>query len=296
MNIKDYHLKKCKMLTNDSAGQYKNGQKARKFFICCLIPYNYLSDLIDMLKAVLFDLDNTLILYDEMKFISGYFPVAAEKFADVIPPEKFGEKLLLATMELHKNDGSMTNRERFLQAFSSSVQLSPGEIWNRFDKFYSEDFDRFKDMVATPACAHEVFRYIRDKGLKIVIATNPIWPLSAQLRRLSWVGLGDIEVDLVTHIDNMTFCKPQLGYYHQICSLINEKPGDCLMVGDDPANDMVAARIGIKTYLTDDSVKHAEKPRELSKQVIGNNTEGIPPADFKGPLACVIEAVDNLLS
>jgi FMN phosphatase YigB (HAD superfamily) len=249
-----------------------------------------------MLKAVLFDLDNTLILYDEMKFINSYFPVAAEKFADVIPPESFAEKLLLATIELHKNDGTMVNRERFLQAFSSSVKLPPEEIWRRFDKFYTEDFDRFKYMVATPACAHDVFRYIRDKGLKIVIATNPIWPLSAQMRRLSWVGLDDIDLALVTHIDNMTFCKPQLGYYRQICSLIGEKPADCLMVGDDPANDMVAARIGIRTYLTDDSLKHAEKPLELSKQVIGNNTEGIPPADFKGPLACVTEAVDTLLS
>jgi FMN phosphatase YigB (HAD superfamily) len=251
---------------------------------------------IDMLKAVFFDLDNTLILFDEMKFIGSYFPSVAEKFADVIDPEGFAEKLLKATIELHKNDGTMINRERFLQAFSAGVQLSPDEIWRRFDRFYTEDFDKFKYMVASPNCAHNVFNHIREKGLKIVIATNPIWPLSAQMRRLSWVGLDDVDLALVTHIDNMTFCKPQIGYYQQICSLISEKPGDCLMVGDDPANDMVAARIGIRTYLTDDSLKHAEKPLELSKKVIGNNTEGIPPADFRGPLACVAEAIDTLLA
>lgn len=249
-----------------------------------------------MLKAVWFDLDNTLILFDEVRFIGAYFPSVAGKFADVIGPDAFAEKLLQATMEMHKNDGSRSNRELFLQAFSASVKLPPGEIWRRFEKFYNEDFDMFREMVGVPPCAHDVFRYIHEKGLKIVIATNPIWPLEAQMHRLSWVGLNDIEIALVTHIDNMTFCKPALGYYRQICDLIGEQPGDCLMVGNDPANDMVAARIGVRTYLTDDSLKYTDKSLELSKQVIGNTTEGIPPADFKGPLACVTDAVNALLA
>ena len=249
-----------------------------------------------MLKAVLFDLDNTLILFNEVKFISAYFPLIAETFADVLHAGSFAEKLLQATMELHKNDGSMINREAFIKAFQDGIPLSADEIWHRFEKFYMEDFDVFKDMVTAPDCAHNVFNYIHKKGLKIVIATNPIWPLAAQMKRLSWVGLDDFDIDLVTNIDNMTFCKPQLGYFRQICSLIGEQPGDCLMVGNDPANDMVAAKIGVKTYLTDDSLKHVENSLELSKQVIGNNTEGIPPADFTGPLACVIEAIDKLLA
>jgi FMN phosphatase YigB (HAD superfamily) len=249
-----------------------------------------------MLKAVLLDLDNTLILYDELTFISKYFPLGAEKFADVIPTDKFAEKLLLATLEMHKNDGSMSNRERFLQAFAPGVALSADEIWRRFDEFYSEDFDKFKYMVTRPDCAHDLFSHIKAKDLKIVIASNPIWPLAAQMRRLSWVGMDDIQIALVTHIDNMRFCKPHIGYYQQICSLISEKPEDCIMVGNDPANDMVAAKIGIKTYLTDDGVKHTEKSLELSKQVIGNTTEGIPPPDFEGPLCRVTDAIDRLLA
>jgi FMN phosphatase YigB (HAD superfamily) len=249
-----------------------------------------------MLKAVLFDLDNTLILFNEVKFVSAYFPLIAEKFADVLPAGRFAEKLLQATLELHKNDGSRINREAFIKAFCNDIPLSAEEIWRRFEKFYMDDFDTFKEMVAAPECAHNVFNHIREKGLKIVIATNPIWPLVAQMKRLSWVGLDEFEIALVTNIDNMTFCKPQLGYYREICSLIGEKPEDCLMVGDDPANDMVAAKIGMKTYLTVDSLDHAEKPLEFSKQVIGNNTEGIPPADFEGPLACAVEAIDTLLA
>lgn len=249
----------------------------------------------NMLKAVFFDLDNTLILFDEVRFLGSYFPSVAAKFADVIDPGSFADKLLQATQEMHKNDGSMINRERFLKAFSARVELPPAEIWHRFEKFYAEDFDRFKDMVSAPDCANDVFGYIRAKGLKIVIATNPIWPLEAQLRRLSWVGLNADDLALVTHIDNMSYCKPQLGYYRQICELIDEQPGNCLMVGNDPANDMVAARIGVRTYLTDDSLKRVENPLEMSRKIIGNDTDGIPPADFTGPLACVNEAIDMLI-
>jgi len=248
-----------------------------------------------MLKAILFDLDNTLIIFDEVTFVRSYFNSVAEKFSDVIPADKFAEKLWRATMEMQNNDGSMINRQRFLNSFSAGISLTQGEIWSRFERFYNEDFDKFKYPVARPDCAHEVFAYIQEKGLRIVIATNPIWPLSAQMRRLSWVGLNDFEIELVTHIDNMTYCKPRLDYYQQICSLIGESPQNCLMVGDDPANDMIAAKIGMRTYLTDDSLRKVEKPLEVSRRVIGDNTDDVPPADFKGPLACVIEAIDNLI-
>jgi len=93
----------------------------------------------------------------------------------------------------------------------------------------------------------------------------------------------------------MSYCKPQLGYFRQICQLINVQPGECLMVGDDPANDMVAAKTGMKTYQTTDSRSHSQRPLEVSKKVIGNNLEGIPPADFSGTLADVPRAVDSLL-
>ncbi|MCX6005132.1 MAG: HAD family hydrolase [Chloroflexi bacterium] len=248
-----------------------------------------------MLKAVLFDVDNTLIFFDEVKFIKSYIPLVARRFADLIPGDKFGEKLLSATMEMHRNDGSMTNRERFLNFFCQGIEQYRDEVWRRFEKFYDEEFDSLRDVVAVHNDNRSIFLALKEKNLKIVIATNPIWPLSAQMIRLSWAGIGDIGFDLVTHIDNMTFCKPQIGYYREILSMTGEKPEDCLMVGDDPANDMVVATIGMKTYLSIDSLDHVESPLELSKHMVGRNSDGIPPADFRGPLVKLPEAVNMLL-
>jgi FMN phosphatase YigB (HAD superfamily) len=249
----------------------------------------------DMLKAVLFDIDNTLILYDEARFLQSYFPLLAVRFKDIIPTDRFADKLMRATLIMHQNDGSVTNRERFLDAFCQGVDWSRDDIWSRFENFYLEDWDKLKDAVKVPDHARDVFEIIGRRGLKIVIATNPIFPLIAQMKKLEWAGLGDIGATLVTNIDNMSFCKPQLGFFQQICGIIGEKPQDCLMVGDDPANDMVAAKIGMKTYQTVDSLDHQDIPLEISRKVIGNDTDGIPPANFKGSLACVPQAVNILL-
>jgi HAD superfamily hydrolase (TIGR01662 family) len=248
-----------------------------------------------MLKAVLFDLDNTLILFEEVKFLSGYYPVLVARFNDIFPDGQFAERLMKATVELRNNDGSQSNRELFLGAFCEGLNVDRDDVWARFEKFFSLDFDIFKNVVTAAPGAGETFRHVKEHGLKIVVATNPIWPLSVQQKRVSWAGLGDVEIDLITHIDNMSYCKPQLGYFRQICRLIDVSPDECLMVGDDFANDMVAAIVGMKTYQTTDSRSYSEAPLQISKQVIGNNLEGIPPADFSGPLADVPKAVNALL-
>ena len=248
-----------------------------------------------MLKAVLFDLDNTLILFEEEKFLGGYYPVLAARFAGVFPDGQFAERLMKATVELRDNDGSKINRELFLEAFCNGFNVDRHEVWARFEQFFSLDFDIFRDAVTAAPGAEETFRHVKNRGLKIVVATNPIWPLVVQQKRVGWAGLVDIQVDLITHLDNMSFCKPRLGYFRQICQLIGLKPEECLMVGDDPANDMVAAKAGMKTFQTTDSRAYSQKPLELSKQVIGNDLDGIPPADFSGPLADVPSAVDTLL-
>ena len=248
-----------------------------------------------MLKAVLFDLDNTLILFEEVSFLQGYYPVLAARFQGIFPDGQFAERLMQATVALRKGDGTKINRQLFIEVFCHGIDVDRADIWQRFEQFFSLDFDLFRDAVTATPGAGKVFRHVLDRGLKIVVATNPIWPLVVQKKRLAWAGLGDIDIDLITHIDNMSYCKPQLGYFSQICRLIAVRPGECLMVGDDPANDMVAARTGMKTFQTTDSRAYSQKPLEISKNVIGNDLEGIPTADFNGPLADVQRTVDNLL-
>jgi len=139
-----------------------------------------------------------------------------------------------------------------------------------------------------------IFFKIVQTGLKMVLASNPIFPLDVQMKRLAWAKLDHLPFELVTHIENMSFCKPRIEYYLEISQKIGEPPETCMMVGNDPVNDLIAAHAGIKTYLADDS-KGAGRVRVDTREISQSlQLPDIPDPDFKGPLAKVPVAVSSL--
>ncbi|MBM4444685.1 MAG: HAD family hydrolase [Chloroflexi bacterium] len=245
-----------------------------------------------MLRAVLFDLDNTLIHYSEREFFERYVVGVMGHFADIMPGNMFIDKLLRGTQSLLRNNGEMSNADRFLETFCADHGALRGEIWARFMKFYDTEYERLRSLATVSPEVRDVFLRLRQNDVKLVIASNPIWPLAAQSARLTWAGLGDLRFDLITHIENTTYCKPNLEYYQEICGMIKETPEACLMVGNDPVNDMIVARIGMKTYLVTDA---AEADTELSRSTHGSATAGIPEPDFQGSLTAVVDLIEGLL-
>ena len=244
-----------------------------------------------MLKAVLFDLDNTLIHFGERQFFQGYIPAVTKVFADVMPGDLFLERLLSSTGMVLNNNGQMLNVDRFMSAFCKGYEAQKDEFWERFTRFYETEYDQFRSLASVPVGAFEMLLQLRERSLKLVIASNPLWPSIAQNKRLAWAGLGDLQFDLITHIENMTYCKPKVEYYREICSKIGESPETCLMVGNDPVNDMVVGTIGMKTYLVTDSDPAG---LEVSRTTYSMPRSGIPKPDFEGPLQAVPKAVQAL--
>ena len=75
-----------------------------------------------MLKAILFDLDNTLILFDEAKFYQSYFREIKKLFADIIPADQFAERTISAIRVLVQNNGEKTNAEFFKENFAKGYE------------------------------------------------------------------------------------------------------------------------------------------------------------------------------
>jgi FMN phosphatase YigB (HAD superfamily) len=243
-----------------------------------------------MLKAVLFDLDNTLVLFDEPAFYERYFIRIYRVFSDIFPPEEFRNRLLRATMALRRSSGAVSNRRFFMDVFTEGYKHPVTEVWRRFMKFYEDDYDRIEVEVQVPSGLHDVIGRLQQTGLKLVVASNPIFPLIVQQKRMAWAGIDRFRFDLVTHIENMSFVKPRLEYYLQICEKIGEAPEECLMVGNDPINDMVAGVTGMKTYLTTEVGEIDYSSLRLTVDE-DSAPRRIPVPDFSGPLAdvaCVI--------
>jgi len=247
------------------------------------------------MKAVLFDLDNTLILYDEAAFYQRYFREASKVFNDIMGAEEFFERTVDAIKAIFAGDGKKTNADIFLEIFAEDGRLNKEEIWDRFLHFYETGYDDLKGEIFLPGSVKDVFKRLQKLGMVIVLASNPIFPLGVQIKRLAWGGLESHEFDLVTHIENMCFCTPKSEYYMEISEKIKIDPRKCLMVGNDPLNDMAASLAGMKTFLTNDAGKMGESALELTANLNEKNVLKIPEPDFQGPLSGVISAVTKLL-
>ena len=242
------------------------------------------------IEAVLFDLDNTLIMFDEKKFFETYSKKLYLSFQDLLSPQEFIQRLLSSTQVMTNNDGTLTNAEFFIHDFAKGLSSDKNELWQRFEYFYQNEFEQFKFLMKPLKNTYEIITSIKDKGFKVIIASNPMFPTNVQLIRLRWAGLAEISFDLITSAENSTFCKPNPDYYSEICEKINIKPENCLMVGNDAFNDMIASKTGMKTYLTKNSESYSI---DLSRELAKNNKLEMPEPDFKGSLDSLLNILDE---
>lgn len=205
------------------------------------------------LTTVLFDLDGTLLPMDQDEFVKDYFVRIAHTMArHGYDPKKFLEALNHGIRAVMKNDGSKTNQEIFWEAavakFGEKI-LSDKPL---IDRFYETDFVQCKDVCGFDPAAAALVRKLQEKGFRVVLATNPVFPAFATYRRIRWAGLEPEDFELITTYENASFCKPSLNYYRQILEKLQLQPEECLMVGNDVGDDMVAAGLGMKVFLLTD--------------------------------------------
>lgn len=244
-----------------------------------------------MIEAVLFDIDNTLILFDENAFFKSYISRITPKFADIYAPDVFYRRLVDATRSLLDNRGRRSNAEHYLDHFGEQGDDLKAELWNRFESFYATEFDRLGSMVRPVEGCKSLFNRLIDRKISLVAASNPLWPFSVQRIRLGWAGVSHLPFALITGIENSTFCKPQPEYYLEISRKIGLEPEKCLMVGNDPFNDMIAGRTGMKTYLATDSQALGFTSLSLSKKTRYSDHPALPEPDFRGLLMDVTKVL-----
>ena len=205
-----------------------------------------------MLKAILFDLDDTLLGNAMETFIPAYFQALTRHVAHLIPAERLIGELMRATQTMDTNDGSgPTNEETFAAAFYPAVGYDQDELRPIFEQFYVEEFPKLQPLTQTLSEARPLVEWAFAHDLQVVIATNPLFPRLAIEQRLEWAGVpvSEFNYALVTVYEDMHATKSHLAYYREILARVGQQPDECLMVGDDWQRDIVpATRIGIPTY------------------------------------------------
>ncbi len=205
-----------------------------------------------MPRALLFDLDGTLLPLEFNEFIPAYFAELSIKFKDLFPDGNLPALITAATDAMVHNDGSRSNSEAFWADFVKLTGKSRASLEPRFEEFYLSDFGRLGDGVGSWPEAARIVEDVRAAGAKTVLATNPVFPRPAMEHRLGWAGIDPTRFDLITDYENMRYAKPNPEYYLQIASDIGVSAEACLMVGNDVGLDLAPARAaGMATFMVE---------------------------------------------
>ena len=205
--------------------------------------------------TVLFDLDGTLLPMDNDEFTKAYFKALAGKLVPYgYKPEELVDAVWTGTAAMVKNDGSRSNCDAFWDCFENiygSRAVSDREL---FDEFYAAEFKQTKTMCGFDPLAAETVDMIKSAGLRVALATNPIFPALATEQRIRWAGFEPSDFELFTTYENTGLCKPNPAYYENVAQRMGVSPGECLMIGNDVGEDMVAETTGMKVFLLTDNL------------------------------------------
>lgn len=211
------------------------------------------------IEAILFDLDGTLLPMDQETFIRSYFGRLARKMAGLgYEPESMIKAVYAGTKAMIGNDGGDTNENVFWKTFCAIFGERARADEPHFDAFYRNEFQQVKDDCGFDARAAQLIRSLKARGYRVILATNPLFPQIATHSRIRWAGMTPEDFELVTTYENARFCKPNPEYYKEIVTRLGLAPDRCLMVGNDVGDDMIAGKLGMKTFLlTDCLINHA---------------------------------------
>ena len=205
------------------------------------------------ITTVLFDLDGTLLPMDQSQFIKAYFGGLARRLAPHgYEPQKLVDAIWKGTAAMVQNNGEMTNKDRFWKGFEAAYGKPARVDEPHFEAFYREDFDNVQSSCGYTPAAREIIDTAKACGLRTALATNPIFPRMATERRIAWAGLSTTDFELVTTYENSRHCKPNLDYYRDIMQNLGVCPEECLMVGNDVGEDMIAQTLGCRVFLLTD--------------------------------------------
>ncbi len=191
-----------------------------------------------MIKAVLFDLDNTLIDFMRVKRSSVDAAIDAMLAAGVKVKKKKAEKILYSLYKEHGIEHQLIF-QKFLRAALGRLDykiLAEGIVAYR--KMQAGILQPYSDVVPT-------LRKLRKQRLKLAIVSDA--PRMRAWLRLVEMGIQNL-FDIVVCFEDTGHYKHTGLPFKKALRLLKLKPDDCLMVGDWPERDIVGAKkLGIRT-------------------------------------------------
>lgn len=213
------------------------------------------------IKHILFDLDGTLLPMVQDEFVKFYMPLLAKSYMNAgvsLDPKKFIGAVWAGYEAMVKNDGSRTNREAFWSYIEPELPIPTEESEKIALDFYADEFNQAICTTKPNPVSNQIVKRAKERGFETYLATNPVFPRCATMNRIRWAGLDAEDFKVITTYETCTYCKPNPEYFRGILEEFSLDPSECLMVGNDVAEDLSIRSLGVKTYLVTDTMENKE--------------------------------------
>lgn len=209
--------------------------------------------MINRKRAVLFDLDGTLLPMNQKVFLNRYLPLITAEAAGLAHPSDVARWIMKGTMAMAGLDGGdKTCEQVFWDTFCRHAggERAPWEAV--FTAFYEGGFDRLGALCPSEPRAAQAVAAVRSRGLRCALATMPVFPRTATYKRIRWAGLSPGDFEIVTTYEICHASKPSTAYYREILNWMGLAPADCVMVGNDVGDDTgPALELGMDAFYLD---------------------------------------------
>ncbi len=199
-----------------------------------------------MIDAVFFDLDNTLLQSDGDQFLEDFLGVLGQRLG--VASDRFSEASMVAGAAVMSDHPDATNHELLVSTLAGELGLPVKQIDDSVRHFEAAEMGNLGlPWVLLPE-ARQVVQAVIAQGKQVVLATSPIYlegPIRERMRR---ANVDDLDWTLVTTSDRLHSAKPHARYFTEAAQLIGCSPAACVMVGDNPFQDLPARKAGFLTY------------------------------------------------
>jgi putative hydrolase of the HAD superfamily len=191
-----------------------------------------------LIRAIIFDLDNTLTDFVKMKDVS--IQAAADAMIDAgltLPREEMTKKIYA----IYEDEGI-----EYQKVFDKFLQMELGHIDHKVLATAVVAYRKARDssLVLYPHVTLALMELIK-RGLRLAVVSDA--PRAQAWLRLCHLSLQHFFEHVITFEDTGER-KPSAQPFKRALSLLEVKPSEALMVGDWPERDMVgASKLGIKT-------------------------------------------------
>ena len=205
------------------------------------------------IKAIFFDLDGTLLPMNQDLFIKTYLGSLVEYLSRRgHNPEAVGSAIWKSIKRMMANNGEKTNEKVFWDTYVEIYGAGSREDEKTIDVFYKEEFDKVSAVTSKNPMARDAVETAKSRGFRVILATNPVFPEIATKKRIRWAGLSPEDFEYITSYENSSYSKPCVEYYREILEKLSLSPEECLMIGNDTLDDMIALDVGMNVFLLTD--------------------------------------------